>query len=134
MKSFILTVAVLLIGLVGCERVPSKVSDRQSEATTALRREIAAPSGDWVAWIDYTYGRDGRLLRASYELRTFNGYEQATEAFRSTKCVRDYVVSASGELLEKSRVTTDLTTGEPAERTFYEPELTHWMTLAEARN
>jgi hypothetical protein len=83
--------------------------------------------------IDYTYGPDGNLRHATYEFRTFNGYDSDTEEFTSTVCVREYDTTEAGELILRSKVTTDLSTGESVERGFYEPELTHWMTLTEAR-
>ncbi len=40
----------------------------------------------------------------------------------------------TGELIQKSKVTTDLSTEEPVDREFYEPKITHWMTLVEAQD
>ena len=100
---------------------------------TVVAREIATPSGDWAGQIDYTYGPDGELRHATYEFTTFNGYDETTEEFSPTKRVSKFKVSGDGGLVLDSKITTDLSSGEPVERTFYEPEITHWMTLAQAR-
>ena len=133
MKITALVLAVLVLSLTGCERESGLAGGSPPKGDTTISREIATPSGDWAGRIDYTYGVDGLPRRASYEFTTFNGYDATTEDFATTKCVREYNASGNGSLVLDSKVTTDLSSGERVERTFYEPEITHWVTLAEAR-
>ncbi len=120
------------ISLAGCERKAANDTGQNPGETTSIQREVVTPSGDWVAFIDYTYGHDGVLRHFSYEFRTFSGYDENTESLGSTRCVRAYDVSETGEMILRSEELTDLTTGEPVERKFYEPAINHWMTLGEA--
>ena len=131
MKSLVYTAVAAVICLAGCETSPDAAG--QALKDTSIKREVATPSGDWIGTIDYQYGVDGNLRHVSYEFRTLSGYDAGTEEFSPTRCVRRYDISATGELILKSKVTTDLSTGDPVERTFYEPEITHWMSLAEAQ-
>ncbi len=132
MQLTILVLTALVLSLSGCERESGATGGSPPRADTTISREIATQSGDWAGRIDYTYGADGLLRRANYVFTTFNGYDSTTDEFAATKCVREYNPAADGTLVLNSKVTTDLSSGERVERTFYEPEITHWGTLAEA--
>lgn len=133
MKIIARVLAVLVLSHSGCEREPGLAGDSPPKGDTTISREIATPSGDWAGRIDYIYGVDGLVRRASYVFTTLNGYDATTEDSAATKCVREYKAYADGTLVLDSKVTTDLSSGERVERTFPEPEITHWVTLAEAR-
>lgn len=128
-------VAILLssISLVSCVEMATSTAGNIPNETTTIQRKVFTPSGDWGGSIDYIYGQDGALRHATYDFSTFNGYDKVTGEFSSIRCVRKYDVSKAGNLILKSTVTTDLATGKTVrERTFYEPKITHWMTIAEA--
>lgn len=125
-QKFIVFVSSLLI-FTGCVQKPTT-----SESKTMIHREIETPSGDWLGKIDYTYGNDGKLEHFTYAFHTFTGHDPKTGDFKPTSCVRRYDVTKKGALVLVSNVTTDSQTGATVNRTFYEPEFTHWMTLAEA--
>jgi len=124
---------VIALSISGCSRDSGLADRRPPKGDTTITREVVTPSGDWAGRIDYTYGVDGLLRSASYVFTTFNGYDATTDDFAMTTCVREYDASVDGTLVLKSKVTTDFSSGDRVERTFYEPELTHWVTLAEAR-
>jgi hypothetical protein len=132
MKLCRFVLAALVLSLSGCERGSGVTGDIPPKGDTTISRDIDTPSGDWTGRIDYTYGADGVLRRAYYVFTTYNGYDSTTDEFAATKCVREYNVAADGTLVLNSKVTTDLAGGERVERTFYEPEITHWRTLSEA--
>ncbi len=97
-----------------------------------IQRKIETPSADWYGEINYAYGSDGKLQHFTYAFHTFTGHDPKTGDFKPTSCVRRYDVTEKGDLVLASKVTTDSLTGAVVDRTFYEPEFTHWMTLAEA--
>ena len=130
MKRIVLAAALASIGFIGCGR---KSADDISDKGTSIERRVFTPSGDWNGNIRYTYGKDGRLRHISYEFSTFGGYDKISEDFQSTHCIREYDVSEEGKMHLKSKVTTDLATGKSVDRAFYEPQIAHWMTLAEAQ-
>ncbi|MES2982972.1 MAG: hypothetical protein V4727_11715 [Verrucomicrobiota bacterium] len=123
---FIVLLSTLLL-FTGCVQQPTAW-----ESKTTIQRKIETPSGDWYGEIDYTYGSDGKLQHFTYAFQTFTGHDPKTGDFKPTSCVRRYDVTEKGGLVLVSKVTTDSQTGAAVDRTFYEPEFTHWMTLAEA--
>jgi len=133
MKSTLMAILLLSISVVSCERKVANTNGQPSDGIATIQREIVTPSGDWYGLIDYTYGPNGILRHVSYEFRTFAGYDSNTDEVSSTMCVREYDATETGELILRSKATTDLSTGEPVVRGFYEPEVIHWMTLTEAR-
>lgn len=133
MKGILLAVAIASISCVGGDKKRADGTAPITGKTTVVHREIVTPSGDWAGGIDYHYGQDGDLRHLSFEFRTLAGYDSDSEAFKPTRCLREYDVSETGKLVLRSTETTDLDTGQPVDRQFYEPEIAHWMTLAEAR-
>ena len=123
--------AILIVStvLTSCVTTPNSKIPKQ---TTSIHRQISTPSGDWGGSIGYIYNEDGELQHISYDFITFTGYDSVTEEFKATRCMREYDVTKKGELVQRSKVTTDLTTKATVERQFYEPEIAHWMTLSEA--
>lgn len=97
-----------------------------------VQRKIETPSADWYGEINYVYGSDGKLQNFTYAFHTFTGHDPKTGDFKPTSCVRRYGVTEKGELVLVSKVTTDSLTGAGVDRTFYEPQITHWMTLDSA--
>lgn len=97
-----------------------------------IQREIEPQSGDWLGKIDYTYDSDGKLQHFTYTFHTFTGHDPKNGDFKPTSCVRRYNVTEKGQIVLVSKITTDSQTGAAVDRTFYDPEFTHWMTLAEA--
>ncbi len=133
MKSIPPALSAVALSCLSCKPEPGASVGNGSYEDTTISREIATPSGDWAGRFAYTYGPDGLLRHATYDFTIVNGYEQTTEEFAPTKCVRDYNVSKDGTLVLNSKVMTDLSSGKPVKRTFYEPEITHWITFAQAR-
>ena len=133
MKTTSTALAAVVLSLSSCEHESGAADGGASNEDTTISRVVDTPSGDWAGRIEYTYGPDELLRHATYEFTTFTGYDGTIEEFVPTKCVRDYNVSEDGTMVLNSKVTTDLSSGEPVERTFYEPEITHWFTLVQAR-
>ena len=133
MKNTLVVILGVSISLLGCGQ-QTVIGKRQTlDETTKIQRKVFTESGDWGGLIDYTYGQDGNLRHVSYEFSTFNGYDKATGDSRSTRSVRDYDISKEGRLILKSTITTDIATGKTVgKRTFYEPQINHWMTISEA--
>lgn len=125
LKSIVLFSTLLLFA--ACVNQPASADN-----VTMIERKIETPSGDWYGEINYAYGNDGKLRHFTYAFHTFTGHDPKTGDFLPTSCVRRYEVTQKGELVLISKVTTDTRSGAAVERTFYEPEFTHWMTLAEA--
>ena len=126
-------VMISFILIVSCAQKGDLAAKENLGQSTSIRRQVTTPSGDWSGRIEYTYGMDGKLRHISYDFSTFTGYDKTSGDFKSTRCVRKYDVTDAGKLVMKSKQTTDLSTGNPVERTFYDPEFSHWMTLAEAQ-
>lgn len=121
--------------IIGCALVTGCANNADKDANdkaTKIQRSIFTPSGDWGGSIEYAYGLDGKLRHMTYEFSTFTGYDKALDDFRPTDCVRIYEVSNAGDLVLVSKVTTDRKTKQKVDRSFYEPEVRHWMTLDEA--
>lgn len=133
MKNVTFAIAMTSILLIGCVQNSAQSMAVGSRDVTVVERKVFTPSGDWGGHITYTYGKDGKLQLINYEFCTLNGYDKANEKFSPTRCVRKYDVSHNRQLLLKSKVTTDLVSGQKIDRSFYEPEISHWMTIAEAR-
>jgi hypothetical protein len=122
--------------IIGCSLVTGCVNNANKDVkdkATKIQRSIFTPSGDWGGSIEYAYGMDGKLRHMTYTFSTFSGYDKALDDFRQTDCVRIYEVSNAGDLILISKVTTDNKTKQKVDRSFYEPEFKHWMTLDEAR-
>src|SRR6478609_6943167 len=132
MKSPCSTLLIAVIILSGCKPYGVESAGSRTEHTTTVRRSVNTPSGDWGGSIDYVYGGDDKLLRASYEFHTFSGYDSETDAFRPTRAIRKYEVAEPGKLILKAETMTGITTGQLVHRTFYEPKISHWLTLAQA--
>lgn len=113
---------MVFFGVVGCER---KSSGGDVGDETFVEREISTPSGDWTGCVVSAYGEDGEFV-------TLGGYDSGNVEFLTTRCVREYWVSAEGELVLEFKVVTDLASGEVVECGFYDPEFVHWMTLGAA--
>lgn len=127
---------IILIFLTVCFSIACtrNQSEPENDEVTKIERKVFTESGDWGGSLEYTYGSDGNLRHIKYVFGTFSGFDKDLEDFRSTNCVREYDVISGNKLVLKSTVTTDMETGkEVAERSFYEPEFAHWMTLKEAR-
>ena len=124
---------ISLISIVSCAPKLDLPEREDVGKTASIQRQVTTPSGDWGGKIEYTYGKNGKLRHISYDFSTFTGYDKRSGDFKSTRCVREYEVTDAGKLVLKSKQTSDLTTGNPVERTFYDPEFSHWMTLAEAQ-
>jgi len=132
-KNFAVVLGVS-ISLLGCVHQAVSGTRHTPDETITIQRKVFTESGDWGGLIHYFYGEDGHLRHVSYEFSTFNGYDKITGEFGATRSVRDYAVSMEGRLILKSTITTDLATGKRVgNRSFYEPKIHHWMTIAEAR-
>jgi hypothetical protein len=116
-----------LLLFTGCVQQPTS-----QENITMVQRKIETPSADWYGEINYAYGSDGKLQHFTYAFHTFTGHDPKTDDFKPTSCVRRYEVTEKGQIVLVSKVTTDSQTGAAVDRTFYEPQITHWMTLDSA--
>jgi len=96
-----------------------------------VTRERSTPSGDWACYLHYIYAADGKLARIESELRTFSGFDRDGDAVLPTRCERSYTVSASGQIALDSEWITDLRSGQQVERTFWEPQIDHWMSVTD---
>jgi len=134
MKQLTLATTAAMLCFASCTRQPKAAVDQTSEESyTSITREISTPSGDWGGCINYQYDTDGSLRHATYEFGTLTGYDKKTEEFIPTNCVREYDLSQDGELILVSTSMTDTATGDSVDRSFYDPEISHWMTLKEAQ-
>ncbi|MBA3544557.1 MAG: hypothetical protein H0T83_08995 [Chthoniobacterales bacterium] len=103
--------------------------DRRSDGTTVVHRDFTTPSGDWRFELIYEYGRDARLWKIRSEFITFGGITISGEDEGPTRCVRTFTVSRSGTLHKTSERITDSKSGRVVARQFYQPQITHWMSL-----
>jgi len=103
--------------------------ERLADGSSRVHRQIDAPSGDWLFIFTYHYGPKGRLSQIDWEFRTFNGIDVEHNEEGLTRCLRTYRVKDSGELRLLSERMEDVNTGRPVTRSFYEPKITHWLTL-----
>jgi hypothetical protein len=102
---------------------------RQSDGTTVLHRDLTSPSGDWRFELTYEYGRDARLQKIRSVFVTFGGVAVSRDEDGLTRCVRTFKVLGNGALHKTSERITDEKTGRVVARQFYEPRITHWMSL-----
>lgn len=103
--------------------------ERRSDGSTVVHRDFSTPSGDWRFELSYEYGRDARLRKIRSEFITFGGITISGEDEGLTRCVRTFSVSPSGALQKTSERIIDEKSGRVVARQFYQPEITHWMTL-----
>jgi hypothetical protein len=96
-----------------------------------VRRQMGTPSGDWFFVIDYDYGADGKLAKIRSEFRTFRGHDSQTDDFLPTGCLRSYGVSPAGKISLQTEEIRDLESGKRVKRAFWEPEIKHWMSVAD---
>ena len=109
------------------------LGDHFRVCTHTIERIYATPSGDWGMNIQYGYDKSGRLAAMTTHYFTFTGYDPKLDDFRPTNCERDFRVTDSGELVLLKEIIRDEKTKKVVKRSFYEPEVKHWMTLAEAQ-
>lgn len=83
--------------------------------------------------IQYGYDKAGRLAAMSTDYFTFNGFDAKLDDFRATSCKRMFRVTAEGKFVLLDEVMLDAKSKQPVKRSFYEPEVTHWMSLEEAQ-
>jgi len=134
MKQLTLAAAAAILCFASCARQPEAAVVQTSEKSyTSITREISTLSGDWIGSINYQYDVDGNLRHVAYEFGTLNGYDKETEEFSPTNCVREYDVSQDGEFVLVSTSMTNAATGDSVDRSFYDPEISHWLTLKEAQ-
>jgi hypothetical protein len=103
--------------------------ERHSDSSTVVHRDFTTPSGDWRFELTYEYGRDARLRKIRSEFVTFGGITISGEGEGLTRCVRTFGVSPSGALHKTSERITDEKSGRIVARQFYQPQITHWMSL-----
>jgi hypothetical protein len=103
--------------------------ERLGDGSSRVRREVDSVSGDWLFLLTYHYGRNGRLTKIGWEFRTFNGIDVEHNDEGLTRCLRTYTVGPSGKLRLVSERMEDMKTGRKVKRSFYEPEIKHWMAL-----
>ena len=103
--------------------------EHKSDSTTVVHRDFTTPSGDWRFELTYEYGRDARLRKIRSEFITFGGITISGEDEGLTRCVRTFNVSRSGALHKTSQRITDEKSGRVVARQFYQPQITHWMSL-----
>ena len=103
--------------------------ERGSGGTSVVHRDYTTPSGDWRFELTYEYGRDARLRKIRSEFVTFGGVTIAGDDEGLTRCVRTFSVSPSGTLRKTSERITDEKSGRVVARQFYQPQITHWMSL-----
>lgn len=105
--------------------------ERHSDGTTVVHRDYRTPSGDWRFELTYEYGRDARLRKIRSEFVTFGGIPISGYNEGLTRCVRAFTVSRTGALNKVSERITDEKSGRVVVRQFYQPQITHWMSLDE---
>ena len=103
--------------------------ERGAHGTSIVKREYSTPSGDWLFMFTYHYAKNGRLQRIESEFRTFNGIDVLHDDEGLTRSVRSYAVTNTGRLRKISERITDMKSGREVVRSFYEPEVKHWMHL-----
>jgi hypothetical protein len=103
--------------------------ERGARGTSIVKREYSTPSGDWLFMFTYHYAKNGRLQRIESEFRTFNGIDVLNDDEGLTRCVRSYAVTNTGRLRKISERITNMKSGREVARSFYEPEVKHWMHL-----
>src|ERR1051326_4319269 len=103
--------------------------ERHSDGSTVVHRDFTTPSGDWRFELTYEYGRGGRLRSIRSEFVTFGGITISDEDEGLTRCVRTFSVSPSGRLHKTSERITDEKSARVVARQFYQPQITHWMSL-----
>jgi hypothetical protein len=103
--------------------------DQRSDDTTVVHRDFTTPSGDWRFAVTYEYGRNTRLRKIRSEFVTFGGITISGEDEGLTRCVRTFTISRSGTLQKTSERITDEKSGRVVARQFYQPQITHWMSL-----
>ena len=103
---------------------------KEADGTCKVKRECTTPSGDWMLYLTYKYGANGRLRQLESDFRTFVA-DPAAEGNEGgvTRCLRVYDVSSGGKLEKKSENITDAKTGRKVVRRFFDPEVKHWMSL-----
>jgi hypothetical protein len=97
--------------------------------TTVVQRDYSTPSGDWRFELTYEYGRDRHLHKVHSEFITFGGISVPDAGGELTRCIRTFTVSSSGTLQKTHERIIDEKTGRKVARQFYNPQVTHWMTL-----
>ena len=107
------------------------VWDKDKLGNLMVKRECSTPSGDWFFLLDYTYDSSGTLSKIDFEFRTFTGYDPETEDFYPTICIRSYTSAEDGKLKMTSESMRDSETNKEVKRSFWEPEIEHWMSLEE---
>ena len=132
--------ALLQTGLPSCQPTDPKPADSPTDGpahfgscTHTIERIYATPSGDWGMNIQYGYNKAGRLAAMTTNFFTFAGFDPKLDDFRPTTCERDFRVTPEGEFVLLKEVIRDDKTKEVVKRSFYDPEVKHWMTLAEAQ-
>jgi hypothetical protein len=103
---------------------------RLTDGTAKVIREMSTPSGDWFLILTYFYGKEGRLKKIEFDLRTFNGVCPCGET-GPVRCHRCYTVDRSGRLRKESELVTQLDSGNAVDWTFHEPKVRHWAKLSE---
>jgi len=103
--------------------------ERLADGTSKASREYSTPSGDWLFLLTYYYDHNRRLTKLKSEFRTFKGMDVVHDDEGMTRCVRSYSVTNTGKLRKMSEQITDMKSGREVKRTFYEPNVKHWMNL-----
>lgn len=101
--------------------------ERSADGSSRVHRELEV-SGDWLFLLTYHYAQNGRLTKIDWEFRTFNGIDVEHNDEGLTRCLRTYSVERSGKFRLLSERMEDMKTGRVVKRSFYQPEITHWMT------
>jgi hypothetical protein len=100
-----------------------------ADGSSRVKREMDSMSGDWLFLLTYDYAQNGRLTKIDWEFRTFNGIDVEHNDEGLTRCLRTYSVEPCGKLRLLSERMEDMKTGRVVKRSFYEPKITHWMSL-----
>jgi hypothetical protein len=114
----------------GVETYDSYKLIRKPDGTTEVQRQYSTPSGDWMMYLRYFYSPAGRLTNIYSELRTFSAIDSKTGKTAPAKCIRHFRVEGT-KITKESKLVTDLKSGRPADRAFFDPPVRHWMSLSE---
>ena len=109
----------------------SYTKDQDESGGLRVTRERTTPSGDWSFLLKYTYDASGNIIRFVSDFYTFTGYDPKTGEGGLTRCLRVFNISSNGTMTLASEAMTDLPSGKKVHRTFFEPEIRHWMNVAD---
>jgi hypothetical protein len=100
---------------------------------TKIYRTVGSPSGDWFFQLIYHYNEKGSLITITSIFNTYNGLDakhpEADTEF--TRHFQKFLISPKKKLTQTDSLIQDVKTEKKVDRTFFQPEIQHWMTLNE---